>query len=320
MRPPRSALHALHALLPLFLGIVAGVIGVPLRAAEWLPASWRGESAWESISESGWIATVSVDRARLIALRRAPDGPGLLFADLKNEFSWGGHRVWLGPQSAWRAPWPPPADWETSRAERIATDGAALRITHPRSDPAYPRLTRSYEWRGDALHCGVSWSDPRFQAIHVVQLPTRAVVRVRPVPKPDLPLGYALLPIYGRDGLHLDRQPHPAVTSREGGSLVLRHAFEAEKIGLPPQTIVADIPPCRLTMLRGEMRGQSPTAPDLGLVTQIYLGAEIDPFTEIEQLSFLGGDGESFAEIILVPEKIDPAQRIARPRARPPRR
>ncbi len=277
----------------------------PAAGQDWTSGEWRGERAWSSVSGTGWTAVVSEERARLIAL--IPPGgserESLLFADLKNEFSWGGHRFWLGPQAAWASVWPPPADWETGAAARVEADGPRLRVEHRRTDADYPPLTRRYEWRGGRLHCAAEWSDARFQGIHIIQLPPEAVVRIRRLVTDGLPLGYALLPIFRRNDLLVDREVSPAVAEVDGDVVTLRNRGVAEKIGVAPGDIVADVGGWCLAMIRGHMSGMSDRTPDLGLFTQVFLGSEESVFTEIEQLTPLGDGGVSVAEIILEPSR-----------------
>lgn len=191
------------ALLLLFA--VLGVFSLLTRAdATWSRTEWRGERAWTA-SSRGWTAIVSEERARLVSLAPADGGASLLYAEQKDVFSWGGHRFWLGPQSAWTAPWPPPEDWERSAAAELTADGDTLRVKQARTDANYPAIERSYVWRDGVLSCTVSWRDPRFQGIHIVQVPKEAVVRVRRAPSEAAPLGYVLLPVYKRPRLARER-------------------------------------------------------------------------------------------------------------------
>lgn len=288
------------------------VLTASVFGGEWTPTQWRGEPAWES-SSCGWTAVVSAERARLIALTPPGGGDSLLFAEFKTQFSWGGHRFWLGPQTAWEVVWPPPTDWETSPAARIETEGGVLRVVHPHTDPAYPALTRVYEWRGGVLHCMASWSDARFQGIHILQIPPDAVVRVKRRITPELPLGYVLPPIYKRDGLLTDREVSPEVARIDGDEITLRNTgVVAEKIAVQPQDIVAEIGGYRLTLKRGEMRGMSEVVPDLGMVTQVYMGIAHNHFTEIEQLTPLGGEGAVVSEVLLEPGILRTPARLQR--------
>ena len=273
--------------------------------ATWSRTEWRGERAWTATSR-GWTAIVSEERARLVSL--APEGGGgnLLYAEQKDVFSWGGHRFWLGPQSSWSSPWPPPADWERSAVAQLDADGEILRMRQARTDENYPPIRRVYAWRDGVLHCEVAWEDPRFQGIHIVQIPRDATVRLRRGEATEAtPLGYVLLPVYKRDGLRVNEPISPKVATMAGDTLTLRFSNEREKVGVPPQPIVAEIGRFRLTLRRGAMSGMSETAPDLGMLTQAYFGSTEDPFVEIEQLTPLGGEGGSVSTILLEPAAIE---------------
>lgn len=283
--------------------IIVVVLSSPLYATgEWRRTEWQNEKAWASVS-NGWTAVVSEDRARLVALT-PPDGEGnLLFAELKNQFSWGGHRFWLGPQGSWKAVWPPPRDWETSAAEKIEVEGGLLRVVHPQTDRNYPQIVRSYEWRMGVLHCTASWRDGRYQGIHVIQIPTISVVHVERVVSKRLPKGYVLLPIYGRDGTLTGDDAPSAVATINGSHVQLRYGSTLEKIGFPPQDLVAEIGDYHLRLRRGKMVGMSTNCPDFGMLTQVFLGSNESAFIEIEQLTPLGGDETAVSEILLEPTK-----------------
>lgn len=291
----------------LFIAAVLVAFAPPTRAdGSWRRTEWRGEPAWCSTSR-GWTAIVSAERARLVSLAPEGGGANLLYAEQKDIFSWGGHRFWLGPQSAWTAPWPPPADWERSAAAELVADGETLRVKQARLDANYPEIERSYVWRDGVLSCTVSWKDSRFQGIHIVQVSKEAIVRVRREASEAAPLGYVLLPVYKRPGLRVDEPLSPKVATVDGDEIVLRYAGEREKIGVPAQPIVAEIGRYRLTLRRGAMSGMSEasSAPDLGMLTQAYFGSPEDPFIEIEQLTPLGAEGGSAAEILLAPSVVE---------------
>lgn len=268
-------------------------------AAVWTRTEWRGEQAWVSVSGRGWTAIVSAERARLIALMPPGGGTNMLFADQKDEFSWGGHRFWLGPQTAWSAPWPPPSDWETSPADRIEAENATLKLAHRRTNPDYPAITRTYEWRREVLHCTAAWNDSRFHGIHILQMPPETVVRVKRAVSDRFPVGYVLLPVYKRPGVFTDREASPVVARVDGDEITLRNAKVTEKIGVPRQPIVAELGGYRITMRRGAERGMSDKEPDMGMLTQVFLGSDRSVFTEIEQLTPMGGSGESVSEILI---------------------
>lgn len=285
----------------LILVLVCGPTAWLGAASDWQPVEWRGEKAWAA-NCAGWTAIVSEERARLVSLTPPDGGDNLLFSELKNEISWGGHRFWLGPQTGWAAVWPPPPDWETSPAARIEQEGAVLRVVHSRTDASYPGLERTYAWHGGVLHCTATWSGERFHGVHILQIPPDAVVRVKRKITRTLPLGYVLLPIYLRDGLLTDRELSPAVGQVEGDTITLRGTGVGEKIGVFSQSIVAEIGAYQLTMRRGKMTGMSEATPDLGLLTQVFLGSNESMFTEIEQLTPFGGGGVAVSEILIEPE------------------
>lgn len=292
----RGTAKSALALLVLALCLISS-----LSAAEWTPVFWRGKKAWQSTSQ-GWAATVSEERSRLVSITRAGDRHNLLYESSRDGISWGGHRGWLGPQSAWQPAWPPPRDWESSAAARVNAAGALLTLTHPHTDPQYPALTRSYEWRGDVLHCRLSWQGGRYHGIHIVQLPRGAVVTVRRAVTHALPLGYALVPIYRRPDTLTDIPLARALSRTEGDSVTLWHANRSEKVAFFPQTIFARIGKYSLQMQRGEQSGFSSSSPDMGLLTQVFLGDRLNPFIEIEQLSPCAKGGAVSTEVLLRPQ------------------
>lgn len=283
------------------LALLAVIFVASLPASDWTPVLWRGEKAWQSASQ-GWVATVSEERSRLVSITRLGEGSNLLYESSREGISWGGHRGWLGPQSAWQPAWPPPRDWESSAASRVVVSGSLLTLTHPRLDPQYPALTRTYEWQGDVLHCRLSWRGGRFYGIHIVQLPRGAVVTVQRAVTPDLPLGYALVPIYRRPNILTDVPIARAVSRINGDAVTLRHANQSEKVAFFPQTIFARIGKYRLQMQRGDQSGFSSSEPDMGLLTQVYLGDRINPFIEIEQLSPYARGRAVSTEMLLRPQ------------------
>lgn len=298
-RRPRRAAKSALALLALALSLISG-----LAAAEWTPVLWHGEKAWQSTSQ-GWVATVSQERSRLVAITRVGEGSNLLYESPREGISWGGHRTWLGPQSAWRPAWPPPRDWESSAAARVKASGDLLTLTHPHADPQYPALSRTYEWRGDVLHCRLSWQGGKFYGIHIVQLLRSAMVIVHRAVAPGLPLGYALVPIYRRPDTLTDVPLARKVSRIDGDTVTLRHANHAEKAAFFPQTILARIGKYRLQMGRGVQSGFSSSSPDMGLLTQVFLGDRLNPFIEIEQLSPYAKGRSASSEVLLRPMVAD---------------
>jgi hypothetical protein len=75
---------------------------------------------------------------------------------------------------------------------------------------------------------------------------------------------------------------------------------KTDKLGFPPQTLVANIGPYRLHLAFGESRGPEVAAPDGGFYTQVYTGDHGSPFVELEQLSpqWLAGEPGEFSMYI----------------------
>jgi hypothetical protein len=271
-------------------------------AENWRPTTWDGEAAWEAAS-AGWMAIVSEGRARLVSIAPVGSGDNLLFASSKASISWGGHRCWLGPQAEWKGIWPPPHDWEASAAAAVKAHGPILTVTLPHTDTTYPALTRSYEWRAGVLHCRFSWKGERHHAIQILQLPQWAILRIQRIVRPDLPLGYALLPISGRTTMTTQQPMAPGVGRIEGNEVTLWHANVTEKIAFARQELRAELGTYQLKMRPGNDDGMAASAPNLGLLTQVYLGDWQNPFVELEQLSPFGGNGAATSEILIEPVK-----------------
>ncbi len=271
-------------------------------SADWKQTTWGGEKAWTSTS-AGWTAIVSEERARLVCLAPASSGSegNLLYASAKASISWGGHRCWLGPQSEWKTAWPPPADWEASAAASLSASGTRLTVVHPHTEADYPPLSRSYEWRGGVLHCGVNWQGGHHHAVHILQVPQSSVIHVRRLVRKDLPLGYALLPVFNRPKALTTTELARDISRVEGDEITLRHKNVTEKIGFAPQEITADIGDWQLKMRPGVATDVTMLLPDLGLLTQVYLGDRENPFIEIEQLSPFGDNRPATCEILIEP-------------------
>lgn len=266
---------------------------------DWQQTTWNGEKAWESTS-SEWTAIVSEERSRLVSIARTEGGANLLYASPKTSSSWGGHRCWLGPQTKWKANWPPPADWEASAAADIKVFKTLLTVSHPHADADYPALTRSYQWRDGVLHCGVSWQGDYHHAIHILQVPQWSIIHVRRAVQTVVPLGYSFFDSIG----NLTNVDVPAGISRtDGDDVTLWHANTTAKIAFSPQEITADIGDYQLKMRHGKLIGVESVSPDLGLLTQIYLGDWQNPFVEIEQLSPFGSKQPAVCEILVEPTR-----------------
>jgi hypothetical protein len=288
------------------------------EASSWTPAFWQGEKAWESRSQ-GWKAVVSEERGRLIALVEEDSGENLLFAPDKGGISLGGHRCWLGPQAGWNPVWPPPADWECGPAARVESEGGRLRLLAPHTAPAYPRLSRTYEWKGESLSCTLRWEGGDFFGIQILQVPRWALVHVEMIPSASCPRGYGFPQLTGPEDVITDA-PFPAFAGRlENGRASLWHANSFLKTAFAPQEIVAQIGSHELRMRRGREHGTTARRPDRGLLTQVYLGDWENPFIELEQLSSFSNGRPAEMEILIEPRagKAKSDGEGSKPRPRP---
>lgn len=254
--------------------------------AEWQTTKWNGERAVVAVS-SGWKAIVSIERARLVHFGRADHGDNLLFAPAtkRDSAGWGGHRLWLGPQSTWAGGWPPPAAWEQSGAESFSQADGMLRLVMPDAGDGWPRLIRTYRWNGDRLTCSaeLSGGSRSFQVIQIIQIPALAVVKATASPDKNAPVGYVILPSTANPQLVTDFNPPPHVT-RDGNELELRHLKKVQKLGFAPQTLTAHEKTFVLKINRPTPTPVSGSEPDHGFFTQVYLDGP-EPFIELEQLS-----------------------------------
>ena len=257
--------------------------------------------AWESTS-AGWTAVVSGERSRLVASVDHGTGDNLLFTTpTKESVFWGGHRCWLGPQSGWKANWPPPVDWEASAADHVEASGTLLTVTHPRTDGTFPGLSRTYQWREGVLHCALTWQGGWHYAIQILQLPPWSIVHLRRKIGNDLPLGYGLLQSSEPIGTLTDTPIPGGVSRLDGDEVTLWHANTTAKVAVAPQEITAEIGNYQLKMRRGKVSGVTETSPDLELLTQVYLGDWQNPFVEVEQLSPYADGASAKSEILVEP-------------------
>jgi len=286
---------------PTFVAVMLGSISSitalraePEKIAAWQPVTWNGEHAFAAVSGE-WKAIVSVERGRLVYFGAAKEEHNLLFAPSTRGHvaGWGGHRIWLGPQTSWVRNWPPPDAWEHSAAAVVAIDGARLVLTLSDSPDGWPRLTREYFWRDGRLHCNAraSGGTRDAQIIHILQVPALAEVELQATPTADAPRGYVLV--------HLGRQPSPEgkfsppkQVAEVAGKLQLKFTNTMEKLGFTPQPLLARIGHASLRVERGESAGNALTLPDEGFATQVYLGNDQSPLIELEQLSPLWRAGE----------------------------
>jgi hypothetical protein len=278
------------------LGVCAVLaMSTPPAAAEvvaWRETTWQGEPALVSAS-GGWQAIVSLARGRLMSFGPAGGELNLLFAPATqgDPAGWGGHRVWLGPQSTWPAIWPPPAAWEHSAAESHTISDGTLRLVMPAAGNGWPRLTRTYGWEGARLVCSVELSGGTrtAQIIQIIQVPQKNVVTAAVRPGAGTPHGYVLLPAGTVSRLTADFSPPPHVTL-DADQVTLRHLGVIQKLGFPPQALAASDHGRTLRVARGPQAGAAGGEPDQGFNTQVYLGGA-EPFIELEQLTPLWSPG-----------------------------
>ncbi len=257
------------------------------RTAGWEPATWNGERAFALATER-WRAIVSVERGRLVHFGPADEPEcNLLFetASREDPFSWGGHRVWLGPQALWG--WPPPEAWERAAAESVAVEGPRLSLTMPAAGRGFPRFRRIYEIASGRLACRVAVAAGGAQAVQVMQIlqtPRDTVVELTPRPSAAWPRGY--FRVGGAVGPALEpRLARPEGVCEHGGAVRIAFAGRSDKLAFPPQTLAAIVRGRRLLLGFGESRGEVHATPDAGFYTQVYIGDAQSPVVEIEQLS-----------------------------------
>jgi hypothetical protein len=261
-----------------------------LRSEHWQPTRWHGEEAY--VCETRWWrAVVSIDRGRLVHFGPPGDPVGYLHAPASRDDpeGWGGHRVWLGPQSAWPAVWPPEPAWEASAAESFRVEGRQLFLVMPASGYGWPRITRIYEPLGDLLACRVRIDASGTRDAQIVQ-----IVQTRPARDLSVPLGrtlrapegFVLLPpIDGRTEVQRP-DPLPPHASFVGERVRLVQHERPEKFGFRPRPLVAWYPEDRFLELgRGALYGLAIADPDEGYFSQVYLAAAHTPIVELEQLS-----------------------------------
>ncbi len=298
---------------PVFVAL-ACLLLAGARATEdtkvWQPVVWNGERALVAESESR-KAIVSLERSRLMFFGPAAPATNLLLAPATrdNRNYWGGHRLWLGPQSTWAKIWPPPDAWEYRGPESFTTDAGVLRLLMPDAGDGWPRLTRTYRWAGPRLVCGAELHGGTrpAQIIHILQVPPEGRVLVAAVPETAAPDGYVLLPAGDWPKLTAQFKPPLHVTPLAGHALELRHVEAVLKPGFRPQALIAHRAGFALHVERGEQRGRVVAEPDAGFFTQVYLGGS-EPFTELEQLSPAWSPAEPASfEIIVSAEPDQPA-------------
>ncbi len=260
--------------------------GLPARATDWQSITWNGEPAYAS-SAAGWRAVISVTRGRLMHFGPADLEYNLLLAPASraDRNLLGGHRLWLGPQSAWASIWPPPAAWEYREPESVEIAAGVLRLVMPASNDDWPRLARTYHWAGADLVCGAEFSGGTrpAQFVQILQVRPGMVVTVEARPEIGFPAGYVKLP--SSAGPFAARFAQPPHATREGNTLVLHHTGKVEKLGFRPQTLTGRIDGYELRVGRFSQTGMTVGEPDEGFHTQVYLSGGGESFMELEQLS-----------------------------------
>jgi hypothetical protein len=257
------------------------------KTGAWEPTTWKGERAFEIVTEK-WRAVVSVERGRLVHFGPAGESAcNLLFEteSRHNEFSWGGHRVWLGPQELWV--WPPPDAWDRAAAVNVAAHGTRLELTMPDAGRGFPQVSRIYEVAEGRLACRVAVADGGTQAVQVMQIlqtPRETIVDLKAAPSAEWPRGYFRVGGSVGPTMQPDLSVPDGVTER-GDTVRLTFAGRSDKLAFPPQTLVASLRGHRLQLAMGESRGVESAAPDAGFYTQVYIGDPQSPVVEIEQLS-----------------------------------
>ena len=277
----------------------------PVNASPvWEKTSWQNETSY-LLNTDAWTAIVSIDRGRLVHFGPAASDASFVFApDSRDEpIGWGGHRVWLGPQTTWPNIWPPDPAWEMSAPTDVSVEGNRLVLVMPPSWPGWPRITRVYEPDGDALACRVRIDDSGtrdVQVIQIVQTHTPAKLLVPPTRSAMFPEGFALLPpIDGRTEAMRPVELPPQV-SLENGKWRLHQTSRAEKVGFLPEWLVAQFDDGAFEVGPGSVEGTITGSPDKGHSSQVYLGHADTPVIELEQLSPLLKAGQPAAFTMLL--------------------
>jgi hypothetical protein len=279
-----SGRSCFFVLLFFAFGIISRLVAAD---SVWQPTTWNGEKALVATHDGG-KAIVSLERGRLVHFSSASSDRNLLFATAtrNDPAGWGGHRLWLGPQSTWAKIWPPPAAWEHSGPESFTIDGGVLRMLMPDAGDGWPRLTRTYRWDGRKLICGaeIKGGTRPAQIIQIVQVPSPTRIGVTAQPDTFAPEGYVRLPAGNVSKLTTTFAPPPHVTRQENG-LALRYLGATEKLGFRPQPLTGwDGITRALVVNRGAETGAVAGEPDQGFSTQVFLGGN-EPFIELEQLT-----------------------------------
>ncbi|MDX2079255.1 MAG: hypothetical protein SFU53_00580 [Terrimicrobiaceae bacterium] len=246
-----------------------------------------GAKVWRADS-GGWTAEVEPTRGRLTFLGPT-GGRNFLLRPEPDGLGFGGHRVWLGPQTEWPVFWPPPANWENKAAARTRqTRDGTLIVDGADGGPQSPAIRREYRWISDgALECTVSWKETTTkgrQAIQILKIDPKAEVFAERAPTKSAPLGFIQLPIAGRPATHTHFAPSDHVKI-QGRSVRFRRAQAEEKFGVPSQSLIARWADAEIHLHPRGQFGRAVGEPDGPFSSHIYLGAHDLEVVEIEQLS-----------------------------------
>jgi hypothetical protein len=280
--------------------LLLATLGLSAADSVWQPANWNGERSLVSVSDD-WKAIVSLERSRLMYFGPAGREINLLLAPptRANRNIFGGHRLWLGPQSTWSKIWPPPDAWEYAAPESVAENDGVLKLTMPDAGDGWPRLTRTYRWKSGKLVCGaeLSGGSRPVQIIQIFQVPATTVVSAEAPPEKEFPAGYVELPS-GAGPFAANFSP-PGHVTRRGDTLSLHHTEAIAKLGFRPQALAGHQGGFALQVERGACDGSVAGEPDRGFFTQVYLGGR-EPLIELEQLSplFAAGQPARFAVVL----------------------
>lgn len=301
-----------NRLIRLFLiGVFGFWIATHARAQDeslgiWVPTEWEGEAAF-TLSTDQWVAIVSMERARLIHFgkNKNSDSNWLWAPERGRQFGWGGHVVWLGPQSGWG--WPPPKAWDGSAAEDVLVEGARLSLQLSDAGDEWPRVTRVYELVDSKLACRIEFEGGSrvAQAIHIFQTRKDAIAKARILQSQGEGRGMAQVPMYRRSEVIYDFEL-PDNIEVQGEQVLFRYSGEDEKLGFHPQDLISDLQNERLLVGRGLQQSNNAGSPDDGLFTQVYLGHPGWATIELEQLGPLHAPGDrAICEALLWIETID---------------
>lgn len=296
----------MNKFIPVFFAFLVSTsfaLAAESGAAAWRETTWNGERVFVA-SSAGREAIVSADRARLVYFGLEHEARNFLFlpSSRRDPAGWGGHRVWLGPQTDWAKNWPPPAGWDAMPPEHIKVDGPRLEFAIADAGGGWPRITRIYFWRDGKLHCDarMSGGSRPAQIIHIVQVPATVAAEMDATPSSDVPRGFVQVHL-GRGLVPVKQFPEPSQVTDAAGKLQVKFSGKMDKFGFTPQPILARLESGgTMRIERGAETGNAVSTPDEGFATQIYLGSTRGPVIELEQLSplFPAGADASFEIII----------------------